>query len=110
MPRNPRKAQNPDNELGEQVAEKIAQQHRDLTLRNWPAIKNVMDNDEGGEAKVSFATVLTNRPAEDGAQASKDRRIVTTISFSLGKQTDKIESDFPVADQMELGEKKGETE
>ncbi len=85
------------------VADEIAKQHRDLTIRNWPEIQKVMDAEQ--EIKLAFSTALTNRPAEEGTVASKDSRIITTISFSLGKQTDKIESAFPDPDQMELGEK-----
>ena len=64
-----------------------------------------MDADEGKEIKLSFATTLTHPEAEEGTVASKDSRILTTLSFSLGKQSDKSESPFPDPSQMELGEK-----
>jgi hypothetical protein len=96
------KHKNPENEIGEQVAAKIAEQHQELTQRNWPDIQRVMDEDEDNEVKLSFSTVITNRPAEPGTVASKDSRIVTTLSFSLGKQSDKVESPFPLANQPDL--------
>lgn len=98
----PKKPKNPANELGEQVASKIAEQHQELTQRNWPEIQRVMDDDEDSEVKLAFSTVVTNRPAEPGTVASKDSRIVTTLSFSLGKMSDKIDSPFPLANQPDL--------
>lgn len=92
------------DELAQQVSDKIAEQHSELTNRNWADIKSVMDADESNEVKLSFSTVVTNRPAEPGTVASKDSRIVTTLSFSLGKQSDKIESPFPEANQLDLPE------
>lgn len=99
-----KKAKNPLNEIGELVAQKISEQHRDLTARNWPAIQETMDCDDDKEVKLSFSTVITNRPAEPGTVASKDSRIVTTVQWSLGKRSDKIESPFPLTHQPELGE------
>jgi len=90
------------DDLAQQVSDKIAQQHHELTNRNWAAIKEVMDNDEDHEIKLQFSTVVTNRPAEQGAVASKDSRIETVLAFSLGKQSDKVSSPFPLANQMEL--------
>lgn len=90
------------DDLAQQVCEKIADQHRTLTARNWPEIKSTMEADEDGEVKLAFSTVITNRPAEPGNNASKDSRIVTTMSFSLGKKSDKIESEFPTAEQPDL--------
>jgi hypothetical protein len=100
-------AKNPSNEIGEQVAQKIAEQHQDLTARNWPDIRATMDADEEKEVKLAFSTVITNRPAEPGTVASKDSRIVTTLSFSLGKKSDKIDSPFPLANQPDLSVVKG---
>lgn len=97
-----RKAKNPDNEIGELVAQKIAEQHQQLTEENWPKISALLKEDE--EVKVSFGTVITNRAAEEGTVANKDSRIITTIAFSLGKFTAKKESPFPTPDQMDLGE------
>lgn len=89
-------------EIAQQVADKIAEQHQQLTARNWPEISATMERDENGEVKLAFATVLTNRPAEPGTVASKDSRIVTTISWSLGRKSDKIESEYPDPSQPEL--------
>jgi hypothetical protein len=97
-----KKAKNPSNEIGEQVAAKIAEQHHELTTRNWPDILTTMDADEDSEVKLAFSTTITNRPAEPGTVASKDSRIVTTLSFSLGKKSDKIDSPFPDANQPDL--------
>lgn len=91
-------------DIASAVADEIANQHRALTIRNWPEIQKVMDA-EGGEIKLAFSTTLTNRPAEEGTVAAKDSRVSTVISFSLGKMTDKIESGYPDPAQMELGEK-----
>lgn len=102
------KKRNPQNEIGEQVAAKISEQHLELTQRNWIDIKQVMDADEDNEVKLAFSTVITNRPAEPGTVASKDSRIVTTLSFSLGKQSDKIDSPFPLEDQPELTQQPAE--
>lgn len=90
------------DDLAQQVSDKIAQQHHELTNRNWAAIQTVMDNDEDHEIKLQFSTVVTNRPAEPGAVASKDSRIETVLAFSLGKQSDKVSSPFPLANQPEL--------
>lgn len=90
------------DELAQQVADEVARQHHELTNRNWAQIQDTMNGDEDGEVKLTFATTITNRRAEDGNQASKDSRIVTTMSFSLGKKSDKIESAFPDPAQMEL--------
>lgn len=90
------------DELAQQVADKIAEQHHELTNRNWSQIKVVMDNDEDHEVKLAFSTVVTNRPAEPGAVASKDSRIETTLAFSLGKASDKVSSPFPLANQPDL--------
>lgn len=91
-------------ELAEAVADKIAEQARQLTLNNWTDIQRTMDEDDDKEIKLSFSTVLTHREAEEGTVASKDSRILTTLSFSLGKQSDKAESPYPDPEQMELGE------
>lgn len=96
------KATNPENEIGEQVAAKIAEQHQELAQRNWLDIQRVMDEDEDSEVKLAFSTVITNRPAEPGTVASKDSRIVTTLAFSLGRQTDKCESPYPLNNQPDL--------
>lgn len=89
--------------LGDSVANEVARQHRELMQRNWPEIQPLLEDDEtGNEIKLAFSTTLTNRPATDGNVASKDSRIITTIAFSLGKQTDKIESAFPDPNQLEL--------
>lgn len=85
------------------VADEIAKQHRDLTIRNWSEIQKVMDAEQ--EIKLAFSTVLTNRAAEEGTVASKDSRIISTVNYGLGKRSDKIESAFPDPDQMELGQK-----
>lgn len=98
-----KKPQTQAADLASAVADEIAKQHRDLTIRNWTEIQKVMDAEK--EIKLAFSTALTNRPAEEGTVASKDSRIITTISFSLGKHSDKIESVFPDPDQMELGDK-----
>lgn len=95
-------AKNPENEIGEQVASKIAEQHHDLIARNWPDILQTMNADEDKEVKLSFSTVITNREAEPGTVASKDSRIKTTLSFSLGKQSDSMDSPFPLANQPDL--------
>lgn len=92
-------------ELATAVADKIADQIRQLAIDNWPDIEKTMDADEGKEIKLSFATTLTHRPAEEGNVASKDSRIVSVLNFSLGKQSDKTESPFPDPEQMELGDK-----
>lgn len=101
-----KKQQSASADLAEQVAEKIAEQHRKLTLDEWQTIKDTMDADEGNEIKLTFTTTLTNRPAEEGTVASKDSRIVSVVAFSLGKHTAKMESPFPDAAQMELGDNK----
>lgn len=97
------KAKSQSAELAEAVADEIAKQHRELVIRTRPDIQRLLDQD--GEIKVTFGTVLTNRPAEEGTVASKDSRILTTVHFSLGKLSEKIESAFPDPEQMELGEK-----
>jgi hypothetical protein len=91
-------------ELAEAVADKIAEQTRQLVIKNWPDIDKTMDADEGKEIKLSFSTTLTHRAAEEGTVASKDSRILTTLAFSLGKQSDKTESPFPDPEQMELSD------
>lgn len=96
------KKRNPQNEIGEQVAAKISEQHLELTQRNWPEIQRVMDEDEDNEVKITFATIITNRPAEPGTVASKDSRIKTTMSMPLGKLSDAIDSPYPLAHQPEL--------
>lgn len=97
-----KKAQNPQNEIGEQVASKIAEQHHDLMARNWPTILETMEGDDDREVKITFSTVVTNREAEPGTVASKDSRIKTTMSMPLGKLSDAIDSPFPLAHQPEL--------
>lgn len=99
-----KKQKSETEDLATQVADKIAEQHRKLTLDNWEKIKEVMDADDDHEIKVSFATTLTNRPAEPGTVASKDSRIITVASFSLGKHSQKTESPFPDPHQMTLDE------
>jgi hypothetical protein len=90
--------------LGTAVADEISRQHRDLALRNWPDIQRLLEDEENdGEIKLAFATTVTNRAAEEGTQSAKDSRIVTTLSFSLGKKSDKIESAFPDPNQLPLG-------
>lgn len=90
------------SDIAAAVAAEISKQHRDLTIRTWPDIQRLLDED--GEIKVSFSTTLTNRKAEEGTVAAKDSRIATVVTFSLGKLSEKIESGFPDPDQMELGE------
>lgn len=89
-------------ELASQVADKIAEQHRKLTIDEWDTISQTMDADEDKEIKLTFTTTLTNRPAEPGQVASKDSRIVSVVAFSLGKHTAKTESPFPDPKQMDL--------
>lgn len=96
------------DELAQAIAEKIADQHRTLAARNWPEIKSTMDSDETGEIVIQFKTTITDRPAEPGNVANKDSRIVTTMSFSLGKKSDKIESELPNPEQPELTNTDGE--
>lgn len=96
------KATNPENEIGELVAAKIGEQHQALSLEHWSEIKETMDRDDDHEVKVTFTTTLTNRPAEPGTVASKDSRILTTVAWSLGRKTAKMESPFPLAGQPEL--------
>lgn len=96
------KPKNPDNEIGEQVAAKIAEQHHDLVARNWTTILETMESDDDREVKISFSTVVTNREAEPGTVASKDSRIKTTMAMPLGKLSDSIDSPFPLANQMDL--------
>lgn len=105
-----KKPSSPKNQIAQAVSDKIAEQHQLLTSRNWPEIEATMDGSEEKEVKLSFSTVVTNRPAEPGAVASKDSRIKTTLAFSLGKKSDSIDSPFPEADQMELGGASGEPE
>lgn len=90
------------NQIAQAVAAKIAEQHEQLTARNWPEIEATMEADDDGEVKLSFSTTVTNRPAEPGSVASKDSRIKTTLAFSLGKKSDSIDSPFPEADQLDL--------
>lgn len=92
-------------ELAEAVADKIAEQVKQLVLDNWADIQKTMDGNDDKEIKLSLATTLTHRPAEEGAVASKDSRIKTVLAFSLGKSSDSVDSPFPDAEQMELGEK-----
>lgn len=89
--------------LGDAVARELAKQHRELMNRNWGEIQTLLeDDDSGNEVKLSFSTTLTNRAGEPGNVADKDSRIISTIAFSLGKKTDKIESSFPDPNQPEL--------
>lgn len=89
--------------LGDAVAKEMAKQHRELLNRNWPEIQVFLDDDESGnEVKLAFSTTLTNRVGEEGNVAAKDSRIITTLAFSLGKKTDKIESTFPDPNQPDL--------
>lgn len=89
--------------LGDTVAREISRQHSELMKRNWPEIQPLLeDDDSGNEVKLAFSTTLTNRPAQEGNEASKDSRIITTLAFSLGKKSDKIESAFPDPNQPEL--------
>lgn len=90
-------------ELASAVAEKIADQVKQLVIDNWTDIDRTMNADEGKEIKISFATTMTHRAAEEGNVASKDSRILTTLAMSLGKLSDKTESPFPDPQQMELG-------
>lgn len=92
-------------ELAEAVADKVAEQVRQLTIDNWKDIERTLDGSEGKEITISFSTKLTHRAAEEGNVASKDSRILTTLAMSLGKLSDKTESPFPDPEQMELGEK-----
>ncbi len=89
------------DELAQQVSNEVSRLIHELTNENWTEIKRVMDN-EGGEIAVSFGVKLTNRPAVDGNVASKDQRISATISFSLGKRTEKAETAFPDPTQPNL--------
>lgn len=97
-----KKAANPSNEIGEQVAEKIAEQHHDLVARNWTTIIETMEGDDDREVKITFSTVVTNREAEPGTVASKDSRIKTVLSMALGKLSDSVDSPYPIANQMDL--------
>lgn len=90
------------DELAQQVSDKIADQHSELTNRNWAEINSVMEDDEDREIILSFKTTITNRPAEPGNVASRDSRIVTVLAYSKGRNSDKTESPFPDPTQPEL--------
>lgn len=101
-----KKAPTKSAELAAAVADKIADQTRQLVIDNWTDIDRTMNGSEDKEIKLSFGTVLTHREPEEGTVASKDSRIKTTLAFSLGKASDSVDSPYPEPDQMELGDPK----
>jgi hypothetical protein len=71
----------PSTALAAEITAKTAEQIVVLINRNWPGIRERLEEDEG-QIKLAFNVTITDRETEPGEHADKSNRIKTTISFS----------------------------
>jgi hypothetical protein len=95
----PKPAKTAAAELAEAIIEVTAKQLALVLGRNYPEIQRILEKDK--EIKISAGITITDRPATEGNQASKDNRIRVAISFAE-KFSDSTETELPDPSQTEF--------